>query len=385
LSGGLLFSSAQVLAAGTPEAPVTEACSGPVNPAGGWTLCGTLNPHSSGRVFFYFAYNKGSSCLGGQETRHEEAEGEDIEVSAELTGLEPNTQYAYCLVAGNANGTESGLTVTFTTPLPKPVVLGESASGETRTGAQLSGLVNPEKGSTFYQFEYGTTSTYGSQTSEAFGGSGFGEVMAGPTTISELQPGTTYHYRLIAGNASGNVAGEDETFTTLSLTPPLVSTGAPSAISEIGATLSATIDPDGLPTTYEFELGPTPGYGTKVFGFAGQGTGAEAVAVSVDMLAPSVSYHYRIRASNADGTAYGADVAFTTPAYPTLTLPAGVAPNQAAQRRPLTRAQKLAKALRVCHKKPRGHKRAACVRRARKRYGRVSSRRRHSSPAKRRA
>jgi hypothetical protein len=35
----------------------------------------------------------------------------------------------------------------------------------------------------------------------------------------------------------------------------------------------------------------------------------------------------------------------------------------------LTRAQKLARALKACKKKPKGHKRAVCEKQARKRYG----------------
>jgi hypothetical protein len=314
-----LLWSAQASAAAPPEAPLTETCGGPVAP-GTQQICGTLNPGTSAKVGYYFAYNTGPLCTGGGKTpTAEEVEGEDIAVSAELTGLEPNTQYAYCLVAENTNGTASGQAVTFTTPLPKPVVLGESASGQTRAGAQLSGLINPENGATFYKFEYGTTSGYGTSTAEALAGSGSGQVPAGPTTIAELLPGTTYHYRLLAGSASGITAGEDATFTTLALTPPLVSTGGASGISQVAATISATIDPQGLWSTYEFELGPTTGYGTKVFGIAGQGTVAETIAASIQFLTPGVTYHYRIQASNSDGAAYGADQTFTTPTFPLLT------------------------------------------------------------------
>jgi hypothetical protein len=35
----------------------------------------------------------------------------------------------------------------------------------------------------------------------------------------------------------------------------------------------------------------------------------------------------------------------------------------------LTRAQKLTKALRACHKQPKGHRRKACERQARRKYG----------------
>jgi hypothetical protein len=252
-----------------------------------------------------------------------------------------------------------------TTP-PEPTVLAASASGETRVGAQLSGAVNPQGSPTFYRFEYGPTAAYGSTTPEAEAGSGTGETPVGPTTLSGLHPGVTYHYRLIAASGSATALGEDETFTTLPPTPPIVSTGAASNLTQIAATLTATIDPRGLHTTYEFQLGPTTVYGTETFGDAGQGDAPEAFAVSALFLTPGSTYHYRIEASSADGQSYGADATFTTPTYPLLAPPPSTGTPHSSPA--LTRAQKLAKALKACRRKPRA-RRARCQRQARRRYG----------------
>jgi hypothetical protein len=110
---GLAFPTARALAAGEPEAPITESCSGPIK-AGVQKFCGTLNPHASAKVSSYFAYNSGASCIGGRETpAGEEAEGQDIGVSSEVTGLQPGTQYTYCLVATNTSGETFGEPITF--------------------------------------------------------------------------------------------------------------------------------------------------------------------------------------------------------------------------------------------------------------------------------
>ena len=297
--------------------------------------------------------------------------GEPDEVSAPVTALQPDTEYTICLVAKNSSGSTPGPEVTFKTLPPKPAVLSESASGETRTGVQLSGSVNPENSLTFYQFQYGTSASYGSSTGEAQAGSGLGEVTVGPTTISELKPGTTYHYRLLVSNGSGTTTGEDETFTTLPPTPPIVSTGVATNISREAATLSATVDPRGLSSTYEFDLGASTSYGIQLFGLAGQGTVAETITVSVLFLQPGVTYHYRIQASNTDGTSYGADQTFTTPTYPALTFPPAITPPPKKTTGPkvLTRAQKLAKALKACKRERNTRKRTACIKRARKSYG----------------
>jgi hypothetical protein len=287
---------------GGPEAPLTEECAGAIFTATG-EVCGTLNPGSNVKAGYYFAYNKGAECTGGKETPLQpEVQGEHIQVSGEVYGLEADTEYSYCLIATDSSGETIGQTLRFTTepvapkapqtPAPtKPLVLGESASGETRTGVRLSGSVNPENSLAFYQFQYGTSASYGSSTGEAQAGSGLGEVTVGPTTIGELQPGTTYHYRLLVSNGSGTTAGEDETFTTLPPTPPIVSTGV--------------------------------------------------------------------------------DQIFTTPTYPALTFPLAIAPPPKSPAAPkaLTRAQKLAKALKACKRERNPRKRASCVKRAKRRYG----------------
>ena len=339
------------------------------------TLEGTLRAEP-GKTSWYFQYAAGASCTGaGTKTTPEREDttlSEPDAVSAPVTGLQPSTEYTACLVAKNSSGSTPGPEVTFKTLLPKPVVLGESASGETRTGVQLSGSVNPENSLAFYRFEYGTSASYGLSTGEAQASSGLGEVTVGPTTIGELKPGTTYHYRLLVSNGSGTSAGEDETFTTLPATPPIVSTGTASEVSETAATLSATVDPRGLPSTYEFDLGASTSYGIQVFGLAGQGTAAETITVSILFLEPGVTYHYRIQASNTDGTSYGADQTFTTPTYPALTFPPAITPSppkSPTAPKALTRAQKLTKALKACKRERNTRKRAVCVKQARSKYG----------------
>jgi hypothetical protein len=323
---------------------------------GGGALCSLAIPVVQGVKF------------GSKEATHW-----NVESDREITAVAPAGYGTVDVAIESVVGTSpivSADRFSYVEPEARPVVLGESASGETRTGVTLSGLVNPENGATYYTFEYGTTASYGSSTGEGPVGAKTGEVAVGPTTISGLVPGTTYHYRLLAGNASGTSAGEDETLTTLPLTPPLVSTGAASGISQVAVTISATIDPQGLNSTYEFELGPTTGYGTKVFGVAGQRTVPETVAVSVPFLAPGVTYHYRIQASNSDGTAYGADETFTTSIYPVLTPAVAITqPPEKADPKALTRAQKLAKALKACKSERSARKRASCEKRAHKRYG----------------
>jgi hypothetical protein len=101
---------------------------------------------------------------------------------------------------------------------------------------------------------------------------------------------------------------------------PLVSTGAASEVSQNEATISGTLDGQGLETTYEFDLGTGTGYGTRVFGDAGYYPGPQTFTLTLQGLAPGVTYHYRLQATNTTGNTTGTDQTFTTTTYPTATL-----------------------------------------------------------------
>jgi len=83
--------------------------------------------------------------------------------------------------------------------------------------ATLTGTVNPNGQATTYDFEYGTTTSYGTQTSPAGVGSGTTPVSV-HTEIFGLTPGTTYHYRLVATSSAGTTDGADQTLTTTATT-----------------------------------------------------------------------------------------------------------------------------------------------------------------------
>lgn len=67
-------------------------------------------------------------------------------------------------------------------------------------------------------------------------------------------------------------------------------------------------------TSCVFEYGRTSSYGSTVAcsSLPGSGTGSVEVSAAITGLIPASTYHYRIVASNADGTSYGEDQSFTT-------------------------------------------------------------------------
>ncbi len=103
--------------------------------------------------------------------------------------------------------------------LRDPVVTTLAATPVLATRATLRGTVNPSDSSTAVYFEYGETIAYGRTTSEGQDiGAGIHDIPVS-AAITDLQPGTTYHYRCVAFNSSFGMTtyGEDQTFTTLVL------------------------------------------------------------------------------------------------------------------------------------------------------------------------
>src|SRR5204863_528139 len=161
-----------------------------------------------------------------------------VAVSAEVEGLAPNTTYHFRIVASNEGGTGTGVDRTLTTLPNAPRVETRAATALASTSATLNASVNPN-GATVgkCRFEYGSTSAYGSSVPCAsLPGSGTSAV-AVSAEVQGLSANTTYHFRIVASNAGGTGAGADQTFTTVSSAPSVV-TGTASALTQSTATLN---------------------------------------------------------------------------------------------------------------------------------------------------
>jgi len=198
-----------------------------------------------------------------------------------------------------------------------PTVTTGPALSSTSSSANVTGTVNANGESTTYSFQYGTTTGYGSQTSPQLAGSGNADQIVS-ATLTGLQAGTAYHYRLIATNASGTTVGTDASFTTVGAPPPAppppptVTTRSATSVGTTSATVRGGVNPRGTSTTYYFEFGLTPAYGTQTPARSHSGTGTRSVRATLTGLMPAATYHYRLVAKNANGEALGADRTFTT-------------------------------------------------------------------------
>lgn len=96
-----------------------------------------------------------------------------------------------------------------------PVVVTQAATGVTSSAATLNGTVNPESQSTTYQFDYGTTTSYGTSVPSPAGSAGSGSTaVSESSSLTGLTASTVYHYRIEATNATGTSYGSDQQFTT---------------------------------------------------------------------------------------------------------------------------------------------------------------------------
>jgi hypothetical protein len=111
-----------------------------------------------------------------------------------------------------------------------PTVSTSGASNATYSSVILYGHVNPKGLTTGYVFQYGTTSGYGGQTPLAPAGNGTISIKLSQT-VTGLQPGTTYHYRIEAVNSAGTSNGGDHTFKTANVPLSLQITGAPNPVT----------------------------------------------------------------------------------------------------------------------------------------------------------
>jgi len=266
------------------------------------TFNGTIDP--GGKASEYH-YEYGLENTYGSSTPEVAAGAGSAAVPAAgpITGLTPNTTYHYRIVGTNAAGSIVGEDQTLTTAAAPPTVDGSPAfaSSITPTGARLHATVNPQHSLTSFRIEYGTSTAYGSSTPE--GGAEVGEQstdQAVATTLTGLQPGTLYHYRVSAENGTeGPQLGADGTFIT--------APGTPASASEVTtrkAMLTGTINPHGAATTYHFNYG----------------NGEQSVSEHISGLSPGTTYHVQVVAIT-NGISYsGADGTFTTQPAPGATV-----------------------------------------------------------------
>jgi hypothetical protein len=131
-------------------------------------------------------------------------------------------------------GTGVAVQVAPAAKAPKPAKPTVATKPETNLGdtsVTLNGTVNPKNSQTSFQFQFGTTTSYGSTSGLVSAGGGNANVPVS-ANLTGLQANTTYHYRLVATNAVGTAMTGDKTFKTNQ-----------AGVQSAGITLTATPNP----------------------------------------------------------------------------------------------------------------------------------------------
>jgi phosphodiesterase/alkaline phosphatase D-like protein len=98
---------------------------------------------------------------------------------------------------------------------------------------------------------------------------------------------------------------------------PAATTGPAASIGARSATVGGTVHPGGKATTWVIEYGTTSSLGSRTSSrSAGNGTAAVDVSSQLTGLSTGSTYHYRVVATNDDGTSRGATMTFATRGAP---------------------------------------------------------------------
>jgi hypothetical protein len=155
---------------------------------------------------------------------------------------------------------------------------------------------------TTYKFEYGISTIYDLET-PADTIDGTGSMPITPIDVGSLQPGKTYHYRLVAENELGTTYGEDRTFTVPA--KPLIVGLHPRNVLATSADLHARINNYDSETEYFFEYGPSAAVSnTTQVEILGADPGFQEVSTQISNLTAGLTYYFRLAATNEHGTSF---------------------------------------------------------------------------------
>jgi len=222
--------------------------------------------------------------------------------SQTLSNLAQFTLYNYRVISMDASGNvTTSKNNTFTTLDTTTPVISSIAAGTITGNSALISWITDEVSTT--QVEYGSTTAYGSlstlKTALATSHS---------QTLSNLAQFTLYNYRVISMDAAGNVAtSNNNTFTTLDTTAPVISSIAAGTISGNSALINWITDQG---STTQIEYGLTTAYGSLSTLNATLLTSHSQV---LSGLTPSTLYNYQVTSTDAaENVAISQNNTFTT-------------------------------------------------------------------------
>ena len=300
------------------QAPIGSVTAPAAAPTGGATFDASGSSDPDGSVGSYdWSWGDGTSSTTASAVATHEYPTTGGSFTARLTAIDAEGCSSTFVFTGQTAYCNGKATASVTRAITTPGAATGAAGDVAASSATLRGTVNPQGQPASYRFDFGTTTSYGSRAADTDTSAGSDSATHPESqAISGLAPNTTYHFRIVAIGASAVTNGADQVFTTNPLAPG-TTTGDVSGIGRDTATVSGSIDPHGVATSYHFEYGTGAEYGSSTPEQSlDSGARSQTVSAQLHGLAPGASYHVRLVATSAGGTASGGDVVFTTMGLP---------------------------------------------------------------------
>ena len=249
------------------------------------------------------------------------------EYTCNLTGLQDGTTYYVRAYAINSKGYAYGEILSFTTKEKvMPTVKTTAATNISYNTATVGGVVQDDGGASVTQ--RGVCYSTSPNPTTVSDNTAFGAGATFTCNLTGLKAGTTYYVRAFATNAKGTAYGEQVTFTTKATTTATVATIPATNVSYHSATVGGQlINNGGIAVTesgvvYSTSQNPTT-LDIKVI----SERQSDEFTFDLTDLQDGTTYYVRAYAVNANGTAYGNEVSFTTIAKTVATVTTSHATN----------------------------------------------------------
>jgi hypothetical protein len=184
----------------------------------GWILAGGTSAATAIIAGFYGLEGDGAGDGGAQWAYEHPAAFNDITSGGDSSLCTAAALASDLCLAGAGFDAVTGLGTPAEGNLGPVVLTGAAASAADGKSAGAVASVNPNGNTASYQFQYGTSTSYGAATTATPAGAGSSPVFV-EASLAGLEPGTTYHYRIVAASSGGTNVGRDLTFVTADPTP----------------------------------------------------------------------------------------------------------------------------------------------------------------------